>query len=223
MRTCCADSPETIPEAIPFAIPVEEAPLAVPVEVIEEPTPAPRSLATKRDLYRRIVQTRRLCELWNQAGKYLATPKRRLTRAAEVNELQRTLSDIREKLQSFPPLLGAAGQPGYQVLALVQLTSAPMFQALEPSQREALSNDWQAAQYVLEAHRNDLRQEARTRRKRDPFQRLGRAIRTTIIQKPGWVLIVIAILAVNVAIARIFIEPLVSETVARVTSFANGR
>jgi hypothetical protein len=218
---------EVIPEAIPFAVPVEEAPLAIPVEPIVEVVPPPRSLEAKRELYQRIVQTRRLSELWNQAGKYLVQPKRRLSRLAEVNDLLRVLMDIREKLRSFPPLLGEAGQPGYQVLALVQLTSVQMFQTLEPSQREAVSSDWQAAKQVLDAHRDYLRQEARALRKRNLFQRLGRAVRNTIVEEPGRVLIGLGVLALILAIINTYVYPeverLVKATAEKVISPGNGR
>src|SRR5579872_1476480 len=182
-----------VPEAIPVAVPIDESPQAIPVEVLPEPPPTPRAQPTERDLYRRIVEARRLGELWKEAGKYVGSAKRRLTRAAEVSDMVRLLINIREKLSVFPPLLGAAGQPGYLVLALGQLTSATQFYTLEPSQREALSGDWQAAQSVLEAYRNDLRQQARALHRRDPFQRLGRAIRHVVVDRPGWILILLAI------------------------------
>jgi hypothetical protein len=214
---------EVVADAIPVAIPLDEAPQAIPVEVLPEPPPVPRAQPTKRDLYRRIVEARRLSESWKEVGKYLGSPKRRLTRVAEVNDLVRQLVSIRERLASFPPLLGAAGQPGYQVLALGQLTSASPFLGLEPSQREALSADWQAGQSVLEAYRNDLRQQARALHKRDPFQRLGRAIRSVIVDRPGWILVLIAVIVLNLAIVRTYVIDWVEDAAAKVISSTNGK
>jgi hypothetical protein len=222
-----ASAPEPILEAIPFAVPIEEPPHAIPLEPIVEVMPPPRGGETKRELYHCIAQTRRLSEMWNQAGKYLASPKRRLTRVTEINNLLRVLTDIREKLRSFPPFMGEAGQPGYQVLALAQLTSAPMFQALEPSQREMLSTDWQAGKQALEAHRASLRQDVLVLRKRNLFQRLGRAVRNTFVEKPGRVLVALAVLALFFAIIKTYIYPTVERivitTAENVLSSGNGR
>ncbi len=203
--------PPLPPQAIPVATAVLEAPLAVavvPVAVAVALTPAQRAQAAKRQLYQRLVRIRRLLDLWEEAGKYLASPNKRLNRTTEFNELQRVLREILQGLQSFAPLLGAAGEPGQLVLSLVQLTAPP-----PPAQREELSRDWEAGKLVLSAQRDMLRQEARALHRHTLFHRFGRSVRTTFAEKPGRVLILIAVLAINVAICRTYVVPWVEHLV----------
>jgi hypothetical protein len=94
------------------AIPLEPILVAEPADPLAEAArsgPARRGLHTKRQLYHRIVRTRKLLELWNQAGKYLASPKRRISRLADVNELMRVLRTVRDELRGFPRVFGEAG------------------------------------------------------------------------------------------------------------------
>jgi hypothetical protein len=198
-------TPTPPPQTIPVATAILEAPMAVAVASVAEaapPTPAQHALTAKRQLYQRIARMRRLLELWEEAGKFLAAPNKRLSRSAEFNELQRMLLEIREGLELFAPLLGTAGQPGHLVLSLVQLTAPP-----PASQREELSRDWEAGKQVLGAHRDVLRQQARAFHRHTLFQRLGRSVRTTFAEKPGRVLILIALVAVNIAICRTYVVP----------------
>jgi hypothetical protein len=197
----------------PAAIPI--APLAVPALPLEPNDPiqeaaqsaaARRGIATRRSLYQRIARTRRLLRLWNELGKYLSVPKRRLSRSADGPELLRLLDEITALLKSFPPLLGEAGQPGYLVLALTQVDTVKVFQSFSPHQREALSRDWHAAVKLLTSHRHFLRQELRAMRQRSFGQRLLRATWTLIVEQPGTVLLLLALLAINVALWRTYAE-----------------
>jgi hypothetical protein len=197
-------------EALPVAtaVALEPIPVAEPADPVTEAArsaPARRGLNTKRQLYHRIVHTRALIELWNQAGKYLASPKKRLSRLADVNDLLHILRTIRDELHGFPPVLGEAGQPGYLVVALAQLNAVPAFGTMAPEQREALTRDWQAGRTLLDAHRDYLRQEARSMRRRTPVQHLGRFVRTTVAERPGRVLLLVALLALNVAFCRTYV------------------
>jgi hypothetical protein len=213
------------PEAIPVVVEVAEVPVAIPVveavpvaeaAPVVEAAPVPvrrRGLEAHRQLYRRLVQTRRLIDQWNRAGQYLASPKRRLTRVADFNQLQSILAEIRQTLRSFPPLLGEAGQAGYLVLALLQLSSPTTLQSLEPGQRESLSRDWQAGQQVLRSHLEFLRQEARTFHNRTFPQLLGGIIRKTTWENPGRILIALAVLAFCIAFLRTYIYPVVEDLV----------
>ena len=91
--------------------PAPEPPVALPVDVAEAlpaaPPPAPpqprpkddpvieasrspaarRGLGTRRALYQRLTATRRLMRAWERAGKYLGSPKRKLSKPAEATEL----------------------------------------------------------------------------------------------------------------------------------------
>jgi hypothetical protein len=169
---------------------------------------ARRGIATKRTLYQRIVRTRQLIRLWTSLGKYISSPKRRLSRSQDGPELIRLLEETAGLLKGFPPLLGEAGQPGYLVLALTQVDTIKAFQSFSPHQREALGRDWRAGIKLLTAHRDFLRQELRVMRKRPFRQRLLHATWSLIIDQPGTVLLLLALLALNVALWRTYAEAL---------------
>jgi hypothetical protein len=178
------------------------APPAEPVDPAVEAArsrSARRGLAGKRALYQRVAATRHLLAAWNEVGKYLASPRRRLGRASEVKNLLAQLDEVRTLLHSFPPLLGEAGQPGYLILTLSEMADVSMLQG---QQREALSRDWKAAFKLLTAHRDFLRQEIRARRRRTLGQRLARRLRFILADEAGTVLLLLALLALNIAIWR---------------------
>ena len=199
------------PAAIPVATVLSAAPPLEPVDPILEAAhsgAARRGIATKRAIYQRIARTRRLLRLWNDLGKYLSTPKRRLSRSVDGPELIRLLDEITTLLQDFPALLGEAGQPGYLVLALTQVDTVKVFQSFSAHQREALSRDWNAGSKLLTAHRDFLRRELRAMRKRRFRERLLRASWSLLIEQPGTVLLLLALLAINVALWRTYAEAL---------------
>ncbi len=214
-------------EVPPTAIPVEEEssrPVAIPV-LIEEPATLPlprvdpaveaarssrmarRGLATKRALYRRVVQTRRIVATWEALGKYLSDPKRKLTRPSEATELINRLKDLRATLDDFPPMIGQAGQPGYSVVVLAgQQTPVPIFQTLLPSQRDILAQHWQSGLQFLQTHRAYLRQELATLRKKSALGRAFRTVRHAIVDQPIYLLLLLALLALNVAVWRQYVS-----------------
>src|SRR5262249_14459095 len=131
--------------------------------------------------------------------------KKRLNKAADAAELVRLMGEIQELLRSFPPLLGEAGQPGYLVLTLArQQAVVPTFQTLISSQREALARDWWAGRELMEAHRDYLRKEVRGMRKKRAWGWTVRAVLAFLTDQPGWLLVFLALLALNVAIWRTF-------------------
>lgn len=209
--TGAAPIPQDLPMAIPIAPPLPIGPPLEPVDSVLEAAqsgPARRGIGTKRGLYQRIAHSRRLLQLWNDLGKYLSLPQRRLSRSADGPELVRLLDEITTFLRRFPPLLGEAGQPGYLVLALTQVDTVKVFRSFSPHQREALSRDWSAGVKLLTAHRNFLRQELRALRKRPMRQRLLRASWSLIVDQPGTVLLLLALLAINVALWRSYAHEL---------------
>ncbi len=157
-------------------------------------------------LYHRIGRTRHLLRVWNSLGKYISSPKRRLSRSTDGPELVRQLEEITTLLKKFPPLLGEAGQPGYLVLALTQVDTVKVFQSFSLDQRKALRRDWRAGVKLLLAHRDFLREEVRAHRKRPFRQRLLRATWSLIIDQPGTVLFLLALLALNIALWRTYAE-----------------
>jgi hypothetical protein len=193
-----------IPEGLPAAAAAPEPERLDPIVVQASAGEARRGLGTKRGLYARIARTRKLLWAWEQAGKYLGQPQRRVTRPAEATDLIRQLARIQALMRGFPPLLGEAGQPGYLVVALArQQTPIPTFQTLLPSQRETLAQHWQAGHRLLTAHRQFLRQEARSLRRRNGLAIAARAVRAFFSEYPEYVLFALAVLALTVALARL--------------------
>jgi hypothetical protein len=196
---------------LPSAPPLPAAPPLEPVDPILEAAQsgtARRGIGTKRTLYHRIARTRRLLRRWNDLGKYLNLPKRRLSRSVDGPELVRLLNEVATLLKDFPRLLGEAGQPGYLVLALTQVDTIKVFQSFSPNQREALSRDWGMGIKLLTAHRDFLRGELRAMRKRPFRQRLLHASWSLLVDQPGTVLLLLALLAINVALWRTYAEAL---------------
>jgi hypothetical protein len=74
------------------------------------------------------------------------------------------------------------------------------FQELNPGQREALYLDWSAGHKLLLAHRDFLAQESEAVRRLTLGQRLARSLRYLLIDKPGTVLLLLALVALNVAV-----------------------
>jgi curved DNA-binding protein CbpA len=193
--------------ATPPPAPPQSRPKADPVLEASRSTAARRGLGTRRALYRRLAQTRRLMRAWERAGRYLANPKRRLSKPAEATELIGHLKAVREALEGFPALLGEAGQPGYSVVVLArQPVPVPIFQTLLPSQRETLAQHWKSGHQLLQAHRNYLRLEIQALRKRGRLGRALRAARHAITDQPGILLLLLALIALNIAIWRQYFD-----------------
>src|SRR5262249_147640 len=118
-------------------------------------------------------------------------------------ELVSLMEEVEVLLQGFPRLMGEAGQPGYLVITLAQLDQPiKSFQTLSPSQREALDRDWQSGHKLLKEHLGFLREEIRAMRKRGPGDRLLRATRSFLNDHPGALLLLLGLLALNIAIWR---------------------
>jgi hypothetical protein len=202
--TVLIPEPVATPPAAPAppAPPLEPEPVDPLVRLARKSTRARRGLGTKRALYNRIARTRELLGAWEQIGKYIKA-RQRLTRRSEASDLVRQLGTIREALQEFPPLLGEAGQPGYLVIALArQQTIVQTFQALLPSQREILNRDWESGHTLLTAHRQFLRQELRTLRKRTFVGRAFRVVEAAVDEHPGMILLALAMVALALALWR---------------------
>lgn len=162
------------PAAIPPPTPAAEAPSAVsgsgPLAKYKGFSPGllrllscRRGLGSKKALYRRIRQTRRLLYAWERAGKFFRKPKRKLASSSEEKELGNALAAIGEHLRGFPRFLGRPGQPGYRTAARARVPYTPdWLNSLDSEQRELLAQDWAAGQTLLSSHRQFLRKEARS-------------------------------------------------------------
>jgi hypothetical protein len=192
------------PPVVPVEGPASVLPAAEPVDPLVETAhsspDATRGLESKRGLYNRIARTRELLWTWEQVGKYFKA-RRKLTRRSEAADLIRQLGTIRQQLREFPRLLGRAGQPGYLVMALArQQMIVQTFQALLPSQREVLARDWEAGYTLLTAHRQFLRRKLRSLRRRSWVGHGLCLVRAGLAEHPGWVLLVLALIAFVVAV-----------------------
>lgn len=194
-----------LPEALPAApVPAPTPKIKVdPAVEAAASAPARRGLGTRTALYRRIARTRQLMRAWDAVGKYLVNAGRRITRPGEATEFIEQLSTLRALLRHFPPLLGAAGQPGYLVLALARMhVIVPTYQTLSSHQREALARDWEAGRKLLAEHREFLRQELRQLRRRGALARAFRAVAFAVTDQPWVILLLVALIALNVMLWR---------------------
>jgi hypothetical protein len=195
-----------LPETAPVAV-LEPPPKTDPVLEASRSAAARRGLGTRRGLYQRLARTRRLMRAWERAGKYLGSAKRRLSKPAEATELINDLKELRQALTGFTVLLGEAGQPGYSVVVLArQPAPVPIFQTLLPGQRVTLAQHWKDGRQLLQAHRDYLRLEIQAHRKRGPIGRLWRATRHAITDQPGVLLLLLGLIALNVAIWRQYVN-----------------
>jgi hypothetical protein len=202
--------PTAVAEALPAAPPAppQPRPKADPAVEASRSPEARLGLGTRRALYRRLTATRRLMRAWERAGKYLGNPKRKLSRPAEATELINHLKALREALDGFPRLLGGAGQPGYSVVVLAhQPAPVPVFQTLQPGQRDILAQHWKGGRQFLQSHRELLRQEMQCHRRCGRCARAFRAARQAINDHAGTVLlIVLALFALVAAIWRQYVH-----------------
>lgn len=218
--TPAASPPAATPPAVPptpaataetyTMEPVPVKPLPPPAKPVApaEPDPAMelacsclarRGLLTRWALFQRIASTRILLRAWVQVGKYLGDPTLRLTRKDQAIDLVRQLTIIRQQLQSFPALIGQAGQPGYLVISLArQQLIVQTFLTLLPAQREALVRDWQAGLTFLAAHRYYVREEIWKVRRSGWLGRTIRGIRRTIADRPIIWLATLALIGLNI-------------------------
>lgn len=195
------------PTAPPAPAKAKPAPPAEKVDPILEAArsgKARRGLGTRRALVERRLHTRRLLHAWENLEPYLNLARRRLSKTT-AEELDQLLADFEPLLRRFPPPLGQAGQPGFLVLSLVQQELLETFQELNPGQREALYQDWEAGRKLLLAHRDFLAQESETLRRLTLGSRLARFLRYLAIDNPGMVLLLLGLVALNVAIWRTYV------------------
>ncbi|MGL4553429.1 MAG: hypothetical protein ACRC33_19860 [Gemmataceae bacterium] len=177
----------------------------VPVDVVEQAARASpqarHGLATRRALFQRIARTRQVMRSWFALGRFLEDETRQLTRP-QAKEMFKLIERIEEELHDFP-LMGEAGQPGYLIVTLTRLDKSKTLVNLAPSQREALSRDWKAGLKFLRAHRDYLRDEVRTHRRRGWWEGTVRSFRAVINEQPlAALVLLLALAALGVAVWR---------------------
>src|SRR5262245_32775945 len=91
-------------------------------------------------------------------------------------------------MEDFPRILGHPGKPGYRGVAMGRLSmTAQMFNSLDSDEREDLARDWDSGHKVLLSHRQFLRRQFRTLRRRGLFHLVMKAVRGAINDHPVWV------------------------------------
>jgi hypothetical protein len=178
-----------------------------PIQEAARSTEAQFGLGTRAAILRRLRLTRRLIHHWKRVGKFVSMPQRRLRRQSAANELDVELSLVMKLLRDFPPILGQAGQPGYQVATLSTMHLLVTFQNMDFSQRQQLSLDWHAGRKLLIAHGRFVRQRGRDLRNATPWQRLWRGVSALLFGRPGFVLLVLGLVALTLALWQTFWSP----------------
>jgi hypothetical protein len=127
------------------------------VESLAAGSAAAGGLFTLQGVIERADLTRHFLIAWFKAGRYMADPKRKLTRSVEKADFSRRLETLLETAESYPDFVAHPGRPGYRAVALAHLQISPeVFNAMGDESREQLARDWALAHKVLLAHRRFL-------------------------------------------------------------------
>jgi hypothetical protein len=164
---------------------------------------ARRGLGSRAAFLRRLRQVWRLLHLWQDLGKYLSLPRKRLPRPAEAGPLIELLTKLSAELEGFPPILGEAGQPGYHVVGLAEDLDRPLFHTFDLELRKSLSRDWQSGWTLLTAHRDFLFSKLTRLRRRGWLHWAYRSANAFVNERPALILIGLAVAAISVAVFRL--------------------
>jgi hypothetical protein len=174
----------------------------IPVEPRPQQPLAPLP-ANRRAIYHRLARVRRLLRAWRGFEQHLSDPAWRVARPGDAVSLTTCCAELATLARSLPEGVGNAGEPGYLVMALArQQVVVPTFQALLPSQREALARDWSAGLDQLHRQLAALRRATRTLRKKSPFRRTATHILTFLSHHPSFILLLLGVLALLIAALR---------------------
>jgi hypothetical protein len=179
----------------------------VDVDAAVTPLPPPRQVrrppSSRRSHYQRLARARKARHAWRALEQALVDPARRTSRPADVASLARALADLDHNSQWLPAGFGQASQPGHLVMALArQPMAVPTFQALLPGQREALARDWHAGLDEIEANLNGVRRQLPPRDHSPAVIASIRGIAAHLFGRPGVVLIVAGLVALQIALLR---------------------
>jgi len=199
---------------------IESAPIVVPrvngQKVVPTAAPAPSAIAnsqmirqlaqqsaearaglgTLEAVVRRVDETRRVLIAWNNAGRWLRDPKRKLVKPADDLDLSRRLTAVNDALTDFPAIVGQPGMPGYRVAATARLRlNSLLVRGMDLPHRELLSLDWVNGRNVLFEYRRFLRQHFKALRHRGPVSLIMHALRWFVNDHPIVMALTVVILA----------------------------
>jgi hypothetical protein len=166
----------------------------------EESDDARAGVLTLQAIIARADLTRQLLIAWRKAGRYLALPRRKLTRPAEKSDFTHKLEALLEAADRYPDFIAHPGRPGYRAVALAHLSITPeVFNAMAEEPREQLARDWTLAHKILLAHRVFLLRQFKALRRRGPLGRAAYILRTSL--RDHWVMWsgLVAMVAVSAA------------------------
>jgi hypothetical protein len=153
----------------------------------EESDDARAGVLTLQAIIARADLTRQLLIAWRKAGRYLALPKRKLTRPAEKSDFTHKLEALLEAADRYPDFIAHPGRPGYRAVALAHLGITPeVFNAMGEEPREQLARDWTLAHKILLAHRTFLLRQFKALRRRGPLGRAAYILRISL--RDHWVM-----------------------------------
>jgi hypothetical protein len=163
--------------------------------------------ATRRRLYSRIADLRRVRAAWSRLEPFFSDPREPLDRPIRVLMFLEGVIELRESLGLLPDLLGDLRRSGGRVAALVrQPLVLAAVRVLLPDQRRALALDWRTADAELEVEYNRLRELSRSgRKRRRPFRRRGRLMKAArwCIRNPEVLLVGLGVAVVVAAMIRV--------------------
>jgi hypothetical protein len=189
-----ANGKKEIPKALPAPSAVANSQMIR--HLAQQSAAARAGLGTLEAVIRRVDETRRVLIAWNNAGRWLREPKRRLVRPADDADLARRLDAIDDALSDFPAILGQPGTPGYRVAATARLQlNSLLVRGMDLEHRELLSLDWVNGRNILLEYRRFLRQHFKTLRKRGPVALMMHALRWFVNDHPIVMAVVLAALA----------------------------
>ena len=141
----------------------------------------------------RVDSTRLLLHTWDQVGKQLKSPTKKIS-PKECEVFAARLEKLAAVMHDYPGFLGHPGIPGYRVMVLARLKIPLLIvRAMPEEQRADLLFDWHAARQVLLAHRKYLRRHLRAMRQRTGVGLFFQAVRAFLNDHPRLTLIGILI------------------------------
>lgn len=159
----------------------------------------------RRELYAGLAKIRATMRIWEQLRPYLKDHEAPITTRADVQTFTSALASLSRKIDDLGTIsgVGEPGQPGYRVVLLCRHHLAlQTFRGFLPSQRLALSEDWQNGWLELRRRKRLLREEVRGLIHRGWRRRVGGPWVRKLVDAPEWMLIPASLAALVIALWR---------------------
>lgn len=196
------DEPEPLPlgpayEVVPDPEPPIEIVDAVPLELPQQQP------VSRRWIYARLALVRKSLRAWDKLRPVLADPSDPLDRPGRVLALLNAAVEVRPLFGKLRGIVGGVGEPGGVVAAVVsQRLVLDTVRVLLPAQRQVLAIDWRRGQTELQQEYARLRAMSRAGRETPRGRPAGVALWRWVADTPELILVVLAVVALFVAMAR---------------------